>query len=88
MSAHLLDGSDLAEARHIFRRVASVVVVVIDRRDPADVIADLVERARRAPFLVVLGASGSGKTSVVRAGLIPMLKAGALAGSATWAATC
>jgi hypothetical protein len=47
-------------------------------------IADLVDQAGRAPFLAVLGASGSGKSSVVRAGLIPMLKGGALPGSATW----
>jgi len=47
-------------------------------------VADLVERARRAAFLAVLGASGSGKSSVVRAGLIPLLKGGALPGSTTW----
>jgi WD40 repeat protein len=47
-------------------------------------IADLVERVRRAPFLAVLGASGSGKSSVVRAGLISILKGGALPGSESW----
>jgi WD40 repeat protein len=47
-------------------------------------IADLLERVRRAPFLGVLGASGSGKSSVVRAGLLPMLKSGGLPGSETW----
>jgi hypothetical protein len=47
-------------------------------------VADLVERAGRAPFLAVLGASGSGKSSVVRAGLVPMLKGGALPGSERW----
>src|SRR5215207_1269634 len=47
-------------------------------------VADLVERAGRAPFLAVLGPSGSGKSSVVRAGLIPMLKGGALPGSEKW----
>ena len=47
-------------------------------------VADLVERARRSPFVAVLGASGSGKSSVVRAGLIPMLKGGALPGSESW----
>src|SRR5262249_5338722 len=41
-------------------------------------IADLVERAGRAPFLAGLGASGSGKSSVVCADLIPMLKGGDL----------
>jgi WD40 repeat protein len=48
------------------------------------VVNELVERARRSPFLVVLGASGSGKSSVVRAGLIPRLKSGALPGSEIW----
>jgi WD40 repeat protein len=47
-------------------------------------IADLVEHLNRAPFLAVLGASGSGKSSVVRAGLIPQLKSGVLPGSETW----
>lgn len=47
-------------------------------------IADLVERAGKTSLLAVLGASGSGKSSVVRAGLIPALKRGALPGSERW----
>jgi hypothetical protein len=47
-------------------------------------VAELIERVRRSPFLAVLGPSGSGKSSVVRAGLIPMLKGGALTGSEGW----
>jgi hypothetical protein len=47
-------------------------------------IADLVAKAGQAPFLAVLGPSGSGKSSVVRAGLIPALKRDALLGSAEW----
>ena len=35
-------------------------------------------------LLAVVGPSGSGKSSVVRAGLIPVLERGALEGSATW----
>lgn len=35
-------------------------------------------------FLAVVGASGSGKSSLVRAGLIPKLRAGVLEGSAMW----
>lgn len=35
-------------------------------------------------FMAVLGASGSGKSSLVAAGLIPRLRAGALPGSAQW----
>jgi hypothetical protein len=37
-----------------------------------------------ARFLAVLGPSGSGKSSVVRAGLIPAIRAGALPGSEGW----
>jgi hypothetical protein len=47
-------------------------------------IADLLDKAGRAPFLAVLGPSGSGKSSVVRAGLIPMLKGGARPSSERW----
>jgi WD40 repeat protein len=44
----------------------------------------LVERLRRTRFLAVVGPSGSGKSSVVRAGLVPALRRGALPGSETW----
>ncbi|MDH4135181.1 MAG: TIR domain-containing protein [Anaerolineae bacterium] len=44
----------------------------------------LVEAVERTPFLAVVGPSGSGKSSVVQAGLIPALRKGALAGSGTW----
>ncbi len=45
---------------------------------------DLVERLAHAQFLVLLGASGSGKSSIVLAGLWPLLKAGGLPGSEHW----
>ncbi len=35
-------------------------------------------------FLAVVGASGSGKSSLVRAGVIPQLRSGAFPGSETW----
>ena len=35
--------------------------------------------------MVVVGPSGSGKSSVVHAGLLPLLKRGALSGSERWA---
>ena len=38
-------------------------------------------------LLTVVGASGSGKSSVVRAGLLPALKEGAVSGSAEWFVT-
>lgn len=44
----------------------------------------LVEKLRQTRFLTVLGASGSGKSSLARAGLLPKLKAGALPLSERW----
>ncbi|GAB4467854.1 MAG: hypothetical protein OHK0037_24910 [Elainellaceae cyanobacterium] len=45
----------------------------------------LVERLRTSPFVTVLGASGSGKSSLVRAGLMRELRRGhRLAGSDRW----
>ena len=49
-------------------------------------IDELVRRLQLERVLVVGGPSGSGKSSLVRAGLIPALGAGALAGSETWRA--
>ncbi|WP_348257385.1 hypothetical protein [Leptolyngbya sp. AS-A6] len=46
--------------------------------------AQLIESLAVQPLLVVIGASGSGKSSVVRGGLIPKLKAGALPNSDQW----
>src|SRR5439155_10575353 len=45
---------------------------------------ELVERLAGARFLAVVGPSGSGKSSVVRAGLIPAIRGGALSGSERW----
>lgn len=44
----------------------------------------LLEKFKAGRFLAVLGASGSGKSSLVRAGLLPALKAGALPRSEGW----
>jgi hypothetical protein len=44
----------------------------------------LVEHLRVDRFLGVVGPSGSGKSSVVRAGLVPQLSHGALPGSGSW----
>jgi WD40 repeat protein/class 3 adenylate cyclase len=44
----------------------------------------LVERLGETRFLAVIGPSGSGKSSVVRAGLIPALRNGGLRGSESW----
>lgn len=47
-------------------------------------IQQLVDRLRRRRFLAVVGPSGSGKSSLVRAGLLPALRSGDLPGSADW----
>ena len=44
----------------------------------------LVEQLKAGRFLAVVGPSGSGKSSLVRAGVIPALRAGALPGSERW----
>lgn len=44
----------------------------------------LVEKLKPSRLLAVLGPSGSGKSSLVRAGLIPALRQGALPGSESW----
>ena len=45
----------------------------------------LVERLGRSRFLAVVGTSGSGKSSLVRAGLLPALRGGMMAGAgADW----
>ena len=48
-------------------------------------VAELVARLVGAPLLGVVGPSGSGKSSVVRAGLLPALAGGVLPGSEHWA---
>ncbi len=47
-------------------------------------VARLLEKLEGGGFLAVLGPSGSGKSSLVRAGLLPALRRDALAGSASW----
>ena len=49
-----------------------------------DLVANLVSRLDRERVLFVIGPSGSGKSSVVRAGLIPATRAGGIAGSEHW----
>ena len=46
--------------------------------------ADLAHRLAASRFLAVVGPSGSGKSSVVRAGLLPALRRGAVPGSENW----
>ena len=51
---------------------------------PRTAVAPLVAALVDHRLLVVSGSSGAGKSSVVRAGLVPALAAGALPGSAAW----
>jgi WD40 repeat protein/DNA-binding SARP family transcriptional activator len=47
-------------------------------------VARLVARLADAPAVCLVGASGSGKSSLLRAGLLPSIRAGALQASETW----
>ena len=47
-------------------------------------VADLVRRVAESRHIVIVGPSGSGKSSLVRAGLFPKLKSGALSYSEYW----
>ena len=47
-------------------------------------VAELVARLTGAPLTGIVGPSGSGKSSVLRAGLLPALAAGVLPGSERW----
>ena len=49
-----------------------------------NLVADLQGRIQHANFILVTGPSGSGKSSLVRAGLLPALKGGLLHGSERW----
>jgi WD40 repeat protein/class 3 adenylate cyclase len=49
-----------------------------------ELVEELVKRVGQTRFLAVVGPSGSGKSSVVRAGLIPVLRGGAVPGSEAW----
>ena len=50
-------------------------------------VARLLARLSGKRFLAVVGPSGSGKSSLLRAGLVPALRRGSLPGSDTWAVT-
>lgn len=50
-------------------------------------VGELVEATARARMVTVVGPSGSGKSSAVRAGLIPQLRIGVVPGSSSWLIT-
>ncbi|GAB4510285.1 MAG: hypothetical protein OHK0046_06820 [Anaerolineae bacterium] len=49
-----------------------------------NILARMSENDPRSHFLAVVGPSGSGKSSVVKAGVIPAIRSGALPGSQNW----
>jgi WD40 repeat protein len=49
-----------------------------------ELVAHLLARLAESPFLAVIGGSGSGKSSLLRAGVVPALWAGALPHSKDW----
>ena len=53
-------------------------------RMTTQLVARMTETVERARFLAVVGPSGSGKSSLVRAGLVPALRRGAIPGSERW----
>ncbi len=59
----------------------------VDFHAREDLIDDLIAQVANHPLVTVVGPSGSGKSSVVRAGLIPALRAGSLADSRNWLVT-
>ncbi|HBX70711.1 MAG TPA: hypothetical protein DEH25_15350, partial [Chloroflexi bacterium] len=66
-----------ADALDFFGR-EELVARLLDRFSPASQIAE------PARFLAVVGPSGSGKSSVIKAGLIPTIRRGAITGSENW----
>ena len=68
---------DESDAEDFFGRDA-----VID-----EIVARLGRAGRSGRLVVVVGGSGSGKSSVVRAGVLPRLRAGAVPGSGDWFVT-
>ncbi|HEX6299748.1 MAG TPA: BTAD domain-containing putative transcriptional regulator [Acidimicrobiia bacterium] len=52
-----------------------------------DAVDELVEALSQTRFLAVVGPSGVGKSSVIRAGLVPALRSGAIQGSDSWLIT-
>jgi len=71
-----LEAFDFEHAPVFFGRTAAIgeMIAALRRQDAAD-----------RPFLLVIGASGSGKSSVVRSGLLPVLtQPGVIEGIAEW----
>lgn len=68
-----LEAFQQTDARFFFGREALVRKAVNNLREDVNI-----------RFLAVMGASGGGKSSLVRAGIIPVLRTGAIPGSEAW----
>lgn len=77
-----LKAFQIEHGRFFFGRQAQLEWILNALR-PADR-SEGVANARENRFLAIVGASGSGKSSLARAGLIPALRNGAFAGSEHW----
>ncbi|NJL94800.1 MAG: serine/threonine-protein kinase PknK [Anaerolineae bacterium] len=94
LSAKTLDELDLIDTVHLQIINPYKGLRAFQGADSADffgrdglvnqVIERLAEPHRHARFLAIVGPSGSGKSSVAKAGLLPRLRAGALPGSLDW----
>ena len=76
-----------ADAENFFGREAFIVQLLARLAQPDIESVETEEHivgSTHARFLAVIGPSGSGKSSVVRAGVIPALNKGALPGSEDW----
>ena len=80
-----LQVSDLCPYRNLEAFTEADAALFFGRQRVVDTLVDNLRNEPR--FLAVFGASGSGKSSVVQAGLIPQLRNGAVPGSDRWEIT-
>lgn len=82
-----LTGSDLI-GRQPYRSLASYEAVDADLFVGRErLVAELTARVVDRRLVAVVGASGTGKSSIVRAGLLPLARSGRLPGGTAWRAT-
>ncbi len=91
--ADVVTGSAVAETvaeppRNPYKGLRAFVETdAVDFHGRSALVDDLIERVASHSLVSVVGPSGSGKSSLVRAGLIPALRAGRIHGSNDWLIT-